>query len=224
MKIFIVYNENMRENIEIFNFLNLINPKLGEFYKKTGYNPLPEGFLPTNEHIKEVLILSQIPATQIPEFLNENKKTIKKYFKKNYKNSKKMADFIYNFKNLSPEFAKKLEIYFKLRATLTHIFLKEFSSQGFNEVSALQEIEKLNPILFEKFQPLFCDNFQTSLCENIEEEYLASYNQKLKLIEKKNNKKAKQENNKILVENSKKTIKKVEKTAKNRKNCKSNLS
>lgn len=80
-------------NIEIYNYLNLINYKLAKMYKKGLYNPFSDSFSLTEEMIKERLIFSQFKI-KLPDFIFEEKKKIKKYFKnsqkKYQKNDKKL--------------------------------------------------------------------------------------------------------------------------------------
>lgn len=175
-------------NIEIYNYLNLINYKLAKLYKNGLYNPFSNDFVLTEEKIKERLIFGQI-ENKLPNFIFEEKKKIKKYFKNSQKNTKKL---IKNLKklNFSELFEQKFESYLKIRLKLTKIIIHEFGKSNFNESEALEEIFSLDPIYADLLSNIFdqdCDI--EKLVENLENEYNLTYSQKLKIIEKKNNQK-----------------------------------
>ncbi len=175
-------------NIEIYNYLNLTNYKLAKLYKNGLYNPFPDGFELTTEKIKERLFFSQIQPT-LPEYIFEEKKQIKKYFKNSQKNIKNL---IKNSKKseFSVIFNEKFEIYLFFRQKLTRTLLRDFRKQDFDEGDAVLQILNLDPIMGDLLQNLFqsdCDI--ESLIENLEERYNLSYADKMKLIEKKNNQK-----------------------------------
>ena len=214
----VVYNFSMNENIEIFNFLSILNANLGNFYKSTGHNPLPKNFLPKKSDFQELLILGQMKATPTPSFIYEDKKAIKKFFKNNYKNSLKLAHHPEYYDKFSPKFAQKLEVYFGLRAILSKIKLDNFKNLSFDETESYQEIYNIDPVLGEKMTALFEKSVDIdSIFENLEENYHLSYGEKLKLIEKKESKKKKKTLTAVNVKQNQKTRKNVEKIAKNTK-------
>ena len=175
-------------NIEIYNYLNLTNYKLAKLYKNGLYNPFPDGFELTTEKIKERLFFSQIQPT-LPEFIFEEKKQIKKYFKNSQKNIKNL---IKNSKKseFSAIFNEKFEIYLFFRQKLTRVLLRDFRKQDFNEGDAVLQILNLDPIMADLLQNLFKNDCDIeSLIDNLEERYNLSYAEKMKLIEKKNNQK-----------------------------------
>ena len=168
-KRFIVYNDFMNTNYEIYNFLNMINPRLGKVYKLTGFSPLPRNFVMTKELLKERLYLNQMSAKIVfPDFIYENKSEIKKYFKNSVKNMKKIKKNISNF-DFSPEFSEKLNVYFNIRIDITKSILSEFKNQRFDEKDAFQEIYQINPILSKMLDGLFDEHTDLkSLLNNLE--------------------------------------------------------
>lgn len=204
----------MNIDIEIFNFLNLINPKLGSFYKKTGHNPLPDKFSPSKDNIKDVLILKQIKCDVTPNFASKNKREIKKQFKNFYKNSKKILKNKQFFQKFSPKFAKKVEIYINFCEIVSRTILKNFKNHDFDEIGSFNELMELDPVFAEVASKLFESDIDLDkLFENLELKYNLSYSEKIKLIEKKT-KRNKKENQLKITKNLQKTVKKVEKTEK----------
>lgn len=173
-------------NYEVYNFLNMINARLGKVYKLTGYNPLPRNFVMTKDLLKERLYLNQMSLNMnFPNFVYDNKNEVKKYFKNSIKNIKKMRKNIENY-DFSPEFLEKLNVYFNIRIDITEALLKEFKNQRFDEKDAFQEIYRLNPILSNLMMELFNEHADIkSLLTNLEDKYQISYLEKLQLIEKK---------------------------------------
>lgn len=208
----------MNENIEIFNFLSILDANLGNFYKITGHNPLPADFSPKKKDFQEILLLGQMKASPVPSFIYEDKKTIKKHFKYNYKNSLKLSHDPKIFERFSKKFAKQLEVYFALRAIISKIALDNFKNLNFDETEKYREIYNLDPTLGEKFAPLFEKNVDLNeIFEGLEDFYKLSYSEKLKLIEKKENKKSKAKTDVLNLKHSQKTRKIVEKSVKNTK-------
>lgn len=173
-------------NYEVYNFLNMINTRLGKVYKLTGYSPLPKNFVMTKDLLKERLYLNQMSLNMnFPNFVYDNKNEVKKYFKNSIKNIKKMRKNIENY-DFSPEFLEKLNVYFNIRIDITEALLKEFKNQRFDEKDAFQEIYRLNPILSNLMMELFNEHADIkSLLTNLEDKYQISYLEKLQLIEKK---------------------------------------
>lgn len=173
-------------NYEVYNFLNMINIRLGKVYKLTGYSPLPKNFVMTKDLLKERLYLNQMSLNMnFPNFVYDNKNEVKKYFKNSIKNIKKMRKNIENY-DFSPEFLEKLNVYFNIRIDITEALLKEFKNQRFDEKDAFQEIYRLNPILSNLMMELFNEHSDIkSLLTNLEDKYQISYLEKLQLIEKK---------------------------------------
>ena len=197
----ICYNACM--NVEIYNYLNLINFKLAKLYKKGLYNPFPVDFEVSENDFKERLIFSQI-ENKLPDFVFEEKRKIKKYFKNSKKNIKKILKNLKKNEFLSV-FDEKIINYLNLRLKLTKCLLHDFKNQDFNESDAVLDVFKLDPIFAEHFLDLFNEDCDIeNLLNDLETKYKLTYLQKTKLIEKKNNQKAK----KNAVELSKKTVSK----------------
>ena len=93
---------------EIYNYLNLVDKRLGNLYKKTGFNPLPADFKFDKETIKERLYLNQMASVlSFPEFLYEEKKQLKKRFNQTLKLIKTILKEEKYTQYMSPEFARK---------------------------------------------------------------------------------------------------------------------
>ena len=99
----------MNENIEIYNYLNLTNPRLGKLYKMTGYNPLPKNFSFTKDAIKDRLYLNQMPSEiSFPDFLYEDKKNLKKRFKLSLKRINQILKEKKYENKMTPAFAQMI--------------------------------------------------------------------------------------------------------------------
>lgn len=219
----IVYNCLMKTlNTEIYNYLNLINRRFGKMYKYAGINPLPKDFVIDQQKILNILLLNQMKAEDIfPPFINQEKKQIKKHFKFAYKNAKKLQKNIAKY-NFSDEFTTNLSIYLKMYKQLCQATLRDFTKQSLDETAAYRDVYNINPVLGETFINLFDAKLNLEeLLNGLEEKYNLSYQQKLKLIEKKNTKKqskiSEQQNLQSLqnvAKNSKNIGKTLDKTAK----------
>ena len=177
-------------NIEIYNYLNLINYKLAKLYKNGLYNPFPINFEVPKEKFKERLFFSQIEIN-LPEIIFEERKKIKKYFKNSQKNIKKIkknlkkSDFFDNFN-------QNFENYLNLRLKLTKCLLHDFKHQDFDESDALLQIYKLDPIFAEHLFDIFKEDCDIeNVLFNLEDRYNLTYLEKRNLIEKKNKQKSK---------------------------------
>lgn len=210
----------MSNDVEIFNYLNLINPKLGKICKANSFNPFPLDFVVTEEKIKRQLLLNQISCEKIPEFVFEDKRKLKKIYKNSRKNVKKMLKNIKNYE-FSADFLEYLEIYLNLRYFLTKYILKNSKNQNFVEEESFIDLFSLDPILSDLLFELFSDDFDYNSITDLEKQYNLNYEKKIKLIEKKNNQKSKNYAKKLGLENLNKT-KNNEKTQKNIKISKNN--
>ena len=181
----------MKANLEIYNYLNIVNRRVGKMYKLTGICPLPKDFVADEEEIKRILFLKQMENKIIfPEFILNNKKIIKKYFKNSLKNCKKIKKNVKNINFSSAKFQKQFENYLSIRIVLTKSLLKDFLGQDIDETSAYQEIFNLDPIFGELLDKIYMPDFDfDGVISNIEEEYQTSYTEKLKKINKKERKK-----------------------------------
>jgi len=217
----------MNANVEILNYLNLINKKLGKQYQLTGYNPLPENFVVSKAAIKERIFLQQQNSPDLfKNFAFKDKKIVKNYLKTSQINVRKLLKKISLNKNPS-EFDKKVYTYLLLRQEVTSLILKDFKRYDFNEFSAFEEIYLIDPIFGQMFEGFFTDLNCFENIEKVESEYNLNYLEKLKIWEKKSNKSKEQNFPQIkaekpikkekTVKKSPKILKKPEKTLKNEK-------
>lgn len=221
------YNIFMITNLEILNFLNLINERLGRAYRLSGKNPLPKNFSMDKNLLKERFYLNQMAEKiNYPDFIYQEKEKIKNYFKNSIKNIKKIEKIIKNC-DFSDEFLEKLQTYFEIRLEITKILIKEFKNQRFDEKDAYQEIYTLNPVLSNLMPELFSEHIDVkSLLDDLEKKYQLSYLEKLQIIEKKQQKKTQQkqlENVSLESDKNLQKSKKVEKTKQNLAKIEKNL-
>ncbi len=205
---------------EIYNYLNLVDKRLGNLYKKTGFNPLPADFKFDKETIKERLYLNQMAsALSFPEFLYEEKNQLKKRFNQTLKLIKTILKEEKYTQYMSPEFARKFEVYMVMRREITSLVLKDFSKESFDECSAYMEICSINTIFFDLLDGFFEDGFNfLEVLPTLENNYNIYYNERLKLIEKKNNEKLEKntiENSLFIAKNNEKINKNNLKMQKN---------
>ena len=217
----------MTTNLEVFNFLNLINERLGKAYRLSGKNPLPKNFSMDKNLLKERFYLNQMAEKiNFPDFIYQEKEKVKNYFKNSIKNIKKIKKIIKNY-DFSDEFLEKLQTYFEIRLEITKMLITEFKNQRFDEKDAYQEIYTLNPILSNLMPELFDDHLDAkTLLADLEKEYQLSYLEKLQLIEKKQQKKEQQKQLQTVTLESEKSLKnekKVEKTKQNLAKIEKNL-
>ena len=165
------------------------------------------------DKIKEKLFLYQLKNDYIfPSFISEDKNQIKKHFQNSFKNCKKIRKINFSTRDLSKDFAEKLEIYFDMRTELTDILLKEFKNHGFDEAAAYREIFNIDPIFGEMLECLFEEKIDLDeIFEGIEEKYKSSYLEKIQSLEKKT---TKRQEKKRQIENSVKNLNEGEKVAK----------
>ena len=116
----------------------------------------------------------------------------------------------------STEFQKQFLNYLSIRIVLTKSLLKDFLGQDIDETSAYQEIFNLDPIFGELLNKIYMPDFVfDDVISNIEEEYQASYTEKLKKINKKERKKRTQKNTAEIQPKIQKIQKKEAKNIKN---------
>ena len=189
----------MNTNKEIFNYLNLVDRRLGQLYKRSGFNPLPDDFSFDKEAIKERLYLNQMPSTiSFPDFLYEEKSDLKKRFKLTIKRIDKILKEEEYKKHMSKDFAKKFELYLVMRKEVTSLILKDFSNFDFDECDAYTEICQINTIFFDLLETIFDSEFDfSSILDHLEDEYNLYYTERLKRLEEKKNKKISEKTAKI---------------------------
>lgn len=203
----------MNENLEIYNYLNLTNRRLGKLYKTTGYNPLPKNFSFTKDVIKDRLYLNQMPSEiSFPDFLYEEKRNLKKRFKLSLKRINQILKERKYENKMTPAFAQMFESYMLMRKEVTSMILKDFSKFDFDECDAYTEICSINTIFFDLLEEIFDDEFNFyEVSFDLEYRYGVYYAERLKRINKKN----KQEIAKKLNENNLLIQKNIQKIQKN---------
>lgn len=212
---------------DVYNFLNIINRRLGKLFKLTRYSPLPDGFVVTEENLTELLTIDQIKdETVMPFFVGQEKKNIKKLFKNGLKNCKYVIKHQPFLKYCSKEFELRIRVYFNIRKDMFDIILKDFNSQDADEVQFYRECYNINPILGRAMDVLYENHVDfDKLFDGLEEKYNLAYQERIKSINKKTQKtieKAKEttaqiqlQQNKQKSNNLQKERKNIEKIAKN---------
>lgn len=177
----------MNTNVEVLNYLNLVNERLGKLYKLSGFNPLPDDFVFNKKMIKERLFLNQMQSDiTFPDFVFGEKKYLKKHFKYSIKNIKNLLKNKGLLKNMGSEFQTRFSVYLTMRESVTALILKEFNKFNFNECDAYTEIFNINPVMFNLLTELFEKDCNLELLvEDLENKYNLSYEEKLKAIEAK---------------------------------------
>ena len=203
----------MNENLEIYNYLNLTNPRLGKLYKTTGFNPLPKDFSFSKDVIKDRLYLNQMPSEiSFPDFLYDEKRNLKKRFKLSLKRINQILKERKYENKMTPAFAQMFESYMVMRREVTSMILKDFSKFDFDECDAYTEICSINTIFFDLLEEIFDDEFNFyEVSFDLEYRYGVYYAERLKRIDRKN----KQEINKKLTENNLLIQKNIQKIRKN---------
>lgn len=218
---------------DVYNFLNIINRRLGKLFKLTRYSPLPEGFVITEQNMTELLLLEQMKDEAVmPFFAGQEKKNIKKMFKNGLKHCQYVIKHHPFEKYCSKEFGMRVLVYFNIRKDLFDIMLKDFKTNEADEVEYYRECFNVNPVLGRCMDVLFEDKVDfDKLFDGLEEKYNLAYGQQLKLINKKETKKQEKVAQEIatnevlknsqktenLQKNTQKTQKDVQKIAKNEK-------
>lgn len=207
---------------EIYNYLNLVDRRLGLLYKRTGYNPLPSSFSFDSESIKERLYLNQMPSSMsFPDFLYEEKKDLKKRFNMTIKRINQILKEQKYKACMSKDFAEKFEVYLLMRKEVTSLILKDFNKPDFDECDAYIEICSINTIFFDLLEQIFDDEFNFSdILPTLEDVYNIYYSERLKRLEEKRNAQISKNNQKIaenIAINQKNQIKLEKKSEKNNK-------
>ena len=207
---------------EIYNYLNLVDRRLGLLYKLTGYNPLPSSFSFDSEAIVERLYLNQMPSSMsFPEFLYEEKKDLKKRFNMTIKRINQIVKEQKYKACMSKDFTDKFEVYLLMRREVTSLILKDFNKSNFDECAAYIEICSINTIFFDLLEQIFDDEFNFSdILPTLEDLYNIYYSERLKRLEDKRNKQIAKNNQKIaenIAINQKNQIKLEKKSEKNNK-------
>ncbi len=219
---------------DVYNFLNIINRKLGKLFKLTKYSPLPEGFTITEENMTELLLIDQIKDDNVmPFFAGQEKKNIKKLFKNGLKNCKYVIKHQPFKKYCSEEFSTRIRVYFNIRKDMFDIILKDFNAQDADEVQFYRDCYNINPVLGRAMDVLYETHVDfDKLFDGLEEKYTLAYQQKIKSLNKKEQKQiekvAKQDLQNQVQQNRQKSAKdqnnrkNIEKIAKNQQKTEKN--
>jgi len=227
------YNNDMEINFEVLNFLNMNNERLGKLYKKGKL-----GFFSKATTIPDELFLSRINLDKLseeikyPDFLFKTNLKIKKFFKKSLKNNKKLLKiaFLSEFLNKNNNF--EIKFFLMARSAILRKLLREYSGSNFKPFKIYEELFSLNPVfeelMFESYENI--DNLDKFLIE-LPTKYKDLYEQKLEVLNKKQEKQAKKAEQERLVleqtaklakasktKETKKTVSKAEKTTKKQPN------
>lgn len=223
----------MEINFEVLNFLNMNNERLGKLYKKGKL-----GFFSKATTIPDELFLSRINLDKLseeikyPDFLFKTNLKIKKFFKKSLKNNKKLLKiaFLSEFLNKNNNF--EIKFFLMARSAILRKLLREYSGSNFKPFKIYEELFSLNPVfeelMFESYENI--DNLDKFLIE-LPTKYKDLYEQKLEVLNKKQEKQAKKAEQERLVleqtaklakasktKETKKTVSKAEKTTKKQPN------
>lgn len=176
-------------NVEIYNYLNLVDRRLGKLYKHSGFSPLPANFFVDEKVIERALILGEMKRENFEDFEVPEKKTFKKMLKISLKNCKKLQkiDVFADESNLSNHkvtgAAEDFETYLVMRKEVTHQILKDMRNHDFDETAAYAELFNLNPVFGEILDTIFQTDFDAAAAlENLPQKYNLIYNKNLKSI------------------------------------------
>lgn len=168
---------------------------------------------------------------KLPDFIFESKKELKKRLKISLKNIKKTLKNA-KIDGIDADFVAKMEFYFNARREVTDAILKEFGNVRFDECDAYLEIYALDPIFSDLLTDIFDDKFSVSkISPDFEKSYAHLKKERLKTLEKKENKKRKtkvlqdelvRENVKAIQKTNKKEKNKAKQPAKSKKTKQSN--
>lgn len=205
----------MNRNITIYNYLNLINPRFGEYYKQFGIDFLPKDFLIDEDLIKSRLFLNQMSdCIDLSKYEECDKKKIKKMLKNSIENIKNFKKHT-NFDVFSKNFAEKLDFYLNFRAELTKMILRDFGKFDFDETKNIEEILMIDPVMSSLTPDFFDDKFDNKFdLTNLEEKYELLYLEKSKILKKRKNRKSKALAQQIEEQNVVQSVKTLEKTEK----------
>lgn len=178
----------LNTNLEIYNYLNLVDRRLAKLYKHSGFSPLPANFCVDEKVIERALILGEMKRENFEDFEVPEKKTFKKMLKISLKNCKKLQkiDVFADESNLSNHkvtgAAENFETYLVIRKEVTHQILKDMRNHDFDETAAYAELFNLNPIFGEILDKIFQCDFDETALENLPQKYNLLYDKNLKSI------------------------------------------
>lgn len=201
-------------NYKTLNYLNMINARIGERYKKTGRSPLPSGFVVDNETIAERIKLNNsFQIKTFPEFLFNERDSIKKNFKISLNNIKSLQKNQLLEQKNSKEFLSKLQTYLEARRIVTQAIIKDFNLSNFVESDAYEELFQIDPIMFNLLSNIFEKDFdENSFLESVEGLYTENLSSVKTMAEQK--KQAKSSQKRLQEQNEKLVMQKAEKQIK----------
>ena len=181
------YNKHMEINFEVLNYLNMINEKFGILYSHYGYNPLPDDFTLSEELIKERLVFNEMAKTlKTPNFIFEEKRKIRKKYKKSLKNTKKLEKIVKNKEKIDNFDKNNFLIYLSMRKKLLKNEILSFHKTEFEEGKSYAEIYNINPVFGKMFERSFEEDLNLeNFLEHLGENYKTTYKELQEKVKKK---------------------------------------
>ena len=177
----------MEINFEVLNYLNMINEKFGILYSHYGYNPLPDGFTLSEELIKERLVFNEMAKTlKTPNFIFEEKRKIRKKYKKSLKNTKKLEKIVKNKEKIDNFDKNNFLIYLSMRKKLLKNEIFSFHKTEFEEDKSYAEIYNINPVFGKLLERSFEEDLNLeNFLEHLGENYKTTYKELQEKVKKK---------------------------------------
>ena len=181
------YNKHMEINFEVLNYLNMINEKFGILYSHYGYNPLPDGFTLSEELIKERLVFNEMAKTlKTPNFIFEEKRKIRKKYKKSLNNTKKLEKIVKNKEKIDNFDKNNFLIYLSMRKKLLKNEIFSFHKTEFEEGKSYAEIYNINPVFGKLLERSFEEDLNLeNFLEHLGENYKTTYKELQEKVKKK---------------------------------------
>ena len=177
----------MEINFEVLNYLNMINEKFGILYSHFGYNPLPDDFAFSQKLIKERLAFNKMAKTlKTPDFIFDEKRKIRKKFKKSLKNTKKIEKIVKNTEKIDNFDKNDFLIYLSVRKKLLKNEIFSFHKTEFEEGKSYAEIYNINPVFGKLLEKSFEEDIDVeNFLEHLGENYKIAYKELQEKVKKK---------------------------------------
>ena len=177
----------MEINFEVLNYLNMINEKFGILYSHFGYNPLPDDFAFSQKLIKERLVFNEMAKTlKTPNFIFEEKRKIRKKYKKSLKNTKKLEKIVKNKEKIDNFDKNNFLIYLSMRKKLLKNEIFSFHKTEFEEGKSYAEIYNINPVFGKLLERSFEEDLNLeNFLEYLGENYKTTYKELQEKVKKK---------------------------------------
>ena len=177
----------MEINFEVLNYLNMINEKFGILYSHFGYNPLPDDFTLSQKLIKERLAFNKMAKTlKTPDFIFDEKRKIRKKFKKSLKNTKKLEKIVKNTEKIDNFDKNDFLIYLSMRKKLLKNEIFSFHKTEFEEGKSYAEIYNINPVFGKLLEKSFEEDIDIeNFLEHLGENYKTAYKELQEKVKKK---------------------------------------